>query len=141
MSGQPKWIVVAAAVVSACGSASSAPSGTYPDAPFATLSSEQNTLVIEVRTAPDQPPQRGVATVELLVKNAQGELQDGLEVMSTTWMPAMGHGSSVVPVASAKGNGKYVLDPVYLYMPGHWELPTTFSGSVTDRATPSFDVP
>jgi hypothetical protein len=56
-------------------------------------------------------------------------------------MPAMGHGSSVEPVTTAKGNGTYVLDNVYLFMAGHWELRTTFSGSVTDRATPSFDVP
>jgi hypothetical protein len=66
---------------------------------------------------------------------------DELGIVSTLWMPAMGHGSSVEPVVSPKGKGTYVLDNVYLYMPGHWELRTSFSGTVTDRATPTFDVP
>jgi hypothetical protein len=136
-----KWTFFAAAVVSACGGASSAPNGSFEGPPLATLSSEDSKLTIEVRTAPDQPPSRGVASVQLVVKNVEGVLQDGLGVAATTWMPSMGHGSSVDPVTSAKGNGTYVLDNVYLFMPGHWELRTTFSGTVTDRATPSFDVP
>jgi hypothetical protein len=136
------WLFVAAAFVSACGGAGAPGSGdgSFPATPLVTLSSETSKLVIEVRTAPDQPPQRGVASVELVVK-VEGAPQDGLDVMSTPWMPAMGHGTSVTPTVTAKGNGTYVLDNVYLYMPGHWELRTSFSGSVSDSATPSFDVP
>src|SRR5258706_15782031 len=104
------WVRVAAAFASACGGASSAPNGSFPSAPFASLSSDASKLVIEVRTAPDQPPERGVASVQLVVKDQQGILQDGLDVTSTPWMPSMGHGSSVMPMASAKGNGTYVLD-------------------------------
>jgi hypothetical protein len=141
MHAVEKWVFVAAAFVSACGSAGSTPNGSFPSAPFLTLSSDESKLVIEVRTAPDQPPERGVASVQLVVKDQEGAAQDGLDVASTLWMPSMGHGPSVQPIVSVKGNGTYLLDNVYLFMPGHWELRTSFSGSVIDRATPSFDVP
>jgi hypothetical protein len=106
-----------------------------------TLSSDESKLVIEIRTAPNQPPERGVASVQLVVTDVNGVPQEGLDVAAMPWMPAMGHGTAVQPIASSGGKGAYVLDNVYLYMPGHWELRTSFSGSVTDRATPAFDVP
>jgi hypothetical protein len=70
-----------------------------------------------------------------------GALVDGLDIAATPWMPVMGHGAPVMPVASADGEGKYALRNVSMYMPGLWELRTTFSGIVMDTATPVFDVP
>jgi hypothetical protein len=136
-----RWIFVIAASGTACGAASRPETHSFSESPLSTLSSNDGKLVIEVRTAPDQPPQRGVASVQFVIKNANGVLQDGLDIATTPWMPAMGHGTSVQPTPSARGNGTYVLDNVYLFMPGVWELRTGFSGSVTDSATPSFDVP
>jgi hypothetical protein len=137
-----KRILVAAVFAPACGGASNPQNASFQDEPpLATLSSDQSQLVIEVRTAPTQPPERGIASVQLVVKDQQGAPEDSLDVSALPWMPAMGHGTSVAPVVSAKGNGTYVLDNVYLFMPGHWELRTTFSGSVSDSATPTFDVP
>lgn len=136
-----KYVALAALAVG-CGASSAPPSsGTFPDAPLLTLAGDEDKLVIEVRTAPEQPPDRGVAAVELLVKNRDGAPQDGLDVAMTPWMPSMGHGASVLPTVSTRGPGTYVLDNVQLFMPGRWELRTAFSGSVTDRATPAFDVP
>jgi len=134
-------LVVPAALAAACGGASGSESASFPVAPLFVLPSDGMTLSIEVRTAPDQPPQRGVASVELVVNDAMGAPIDGLDVMALPWMPSMGHGTSVAPTVTAQGKGTYVLDSVYLYMPGHWELRTSFSGTVNDRATPSFDVP
>jgi hypothetical protein len=132
----------AAFVVSACGgSAPAVSSGTFPDAPLVTLASEQSQLQIEVRTSPSQPPERGVSSVELVVKNEAGALQEGLDVDMQPWMPAMGHGAAVKPTVTVRGPGTYVLDDVQLFMAGRWELRTSFSGSVTDSATPAFDVP
>ena len=141
MRSNAKWIFVAAATGFACGGGARPESASFPETPLATFSGEANRLVIEVRTAPDQPPERGVDAVQFVVKDPSGTPQDGLQIAATLWMPAMGHGSSVDPTVTARGKGIYVLDNVYLYMPGHWELRTSFSGSVTDRATPAFDVP
>src|SRR5262245_50240936 len=125
--------------VASCGSASTPSTRSFPDAPLATITSEQNQLVVEVRTAPEQPPERGVATVQLVVKNGAGALQEGLAIDMQPWMPSMGHGAAARPTLSVDGPGTYVLDNVQLYMAGRWELRTSFSGSVTDRATPAFD--
>jgi hypothetical protein len=136
-------IFLAAALAAACTNVPDPGPGasSFPAAPFMTTQSDSGSLTIELRTAPEQPPARGIARVELVVTDAQGERQDGLDVASTLWMPAMGHGSSVQPTVSAQGKGTYVLDSVYLYMPGLWELRTAFSGSVVDQATPQFEVP
>jgi hypothetical protein len=141
MYARAKWWLALSVLATACGGASSASNESFAGPPFLVVPSDDGKLTIEVRTAPEQPPQRGVGAVQFVVKDAQGAAIDGLDVSSTLWMPAMGHGPSVQPVSSAQGHGTYVLDNVYLFMAGHWELRTDFSGSVTDRATPSFDVP
>jgi hypothetical protein len=142
MGAPAKWAFVIAAVLgSACGGASTSGKPSFREAPLVVIPSDAMKLSIEVRTAPDQPPERGVAAVQLVVKDETGAPVDGLDVATLPWMPAMGHGTSVLPTASMQGKGTYVLDNVYLYMPGHWELRTSFSGTVTDRATPTFEVP
>lgn len=134
-------IGVAAVLAVGCGGAPKPASGSFPDAPLATVTSAGGELVIEVRTAPEQPPERGIDSVQLVVRDRAGVLQDSLDVAATPWMPAMGHGTSVAPTVSSPRAGTYVLDDVYLFMPGRWELQTTLSGRVTDSATPAFDIP
>jgi len=135
------WLIVGSLCTSACGSEVSPETSAFPEAALATLSSDEGKLVIEVRTAPDQPPGRGVDGVELFVKSAEGVPLEGLAITSLPWMPSMGHGTSVLPTITERGQGRYVLGNVYLYMPGRWELRTSFSGSVTDGAAPAFEVP
>jgi hypothetical protein len=118
-----------------------APTTSFPVDPYAVLSSEEGKLIVEVRTGPSQPPGRGQTDVQLVVRDVSGSLVDGLEIGATPWMPVMGHGTSVVPVASSEGDGKYALRNVSMYMPGRWELRTMFSGVVMDKVTPTFDVP
>ena len=138
---------IGAALVSAavlgCGGvdAVNSPTTTFPTEPYAVLTSEGGKLIIEVRTGPSQPPGRGKTDVQFLVRDRQGASVDGLVVEATPWMPAMGHGTSVMPDASGEGEGKYALHNVSMYMPGLWELRTRFSGVVMDAATPVFDVP
>jgi hypothetical protein len=108
---------------------------------LAVLMTEQGKLRIEVRTAPVQPPERGLATVQYLIEDESGIRIDGLALEVTPWMPAMGHGTSVVPTVTAQGGGAYVVDNVSLFMPGRWELRSAFSGSRTDRAAPAFEIP
>jgi hypothetical protein len=113
----------------------------FPVDPYAILTSEGGRLTIEIRTGPSQPPSRGNTDVQFVVRDREGALVDGLAVQATPWMPAMGHGTSVMPDAKGEGDGKYAVRNVSLYMPGRWELRTTFSGVVMDAAIPTFDVP
>jgi len=130
-------------VVIGCGGADAGnpPTTSFPVDPYAVLTSEEGKLTIEVRTGPAQPPVRGKTDVQLLVRDRAGALVDGLDIRATLWMPVMGHGGPDVPAASSEGDGQYALRSASMYMPGLWELQTTFSGIVMDSVTPVFDVP
>jgi hypothetical protein len=132
-----------AVLVVGCGGVDGAspPTTTFPTDPYAILTSEEGRLTVEVRTGPAQPPARGKTDVQLVVRDAAGALVEGLDLEATPWMPIMGHGAPVMPVASNEGNGRYALRNVSMYMAGVWELRTTFSGVVMDTATPVFEVP
>ncbi len=129
------------AVLSLCACSGGAPPSTvgcYSGSPTTTATSDSGALSIEVFTCPD-PPSRGTNDVELLVQR-DGTPVDGLTLDVSPFMPAMGHGTST-PTIMAEGGGKYLVTEVYLYMPGVWELRTTFSGAVSDHAAPSLSVP
>jgi YtkA-like len=123
------------------GGAGGASAAMFPEAPLATLSSDNGKLKIEVRTAPDQPPSRGLVTVELRVADAAGKPVDGLDLGVLPWMPDMGHGASTTPDIQAEGGGRYVANKVALFMPGRWELRTKFTGAAEDSATVAFQIP
>jgi hypothetical protein len=121
-------------------SGGAAPAAGFPAEPYTTTTSDSGALVVDVRTSP-QPPARGSNSVELTVKQASdGTPVDGLSVAIQVWMPAMNHGSAD-PTIAPDGSGKYLVTNVYLYMPGTWQLRTTLTGTTTDHATPSLDVP
>jgi hypothetical protein len=133
---------VSLVLLSGCGAAEDpGPVVDFPAEPYAILASDAQKLTIEVRTGPAQPPVRGRSDVQFIVRDPEGAFVDGLAIDATPWMPAMGHGTSVEPVAVSHGEGRYSLRNVSLYMAGRWEVRTTFSGAVTDSATPVFDVP
>lgn len=112
---------------------------TFPAEPLATVVTDQG-LSIEVRTAPEQPPARGLTDVELVVSDADGKPVDGLDLGVQPWMPQMGHGASTKPTIEAMGGGHYVISNVAFFMPGQWELRTTIAGSMNDRATVQFQI-
>ncbi len=125
-----------------CGSEAPSASGvSFPADPIATVTSEGGGLRLAVRTSPSQPPPRGTCAVELTVTNVDGSPADGLSLDVVPWMPAHGHGASVRPSTAAKGNGTYLVTNVVFFMPGEWELRTTFTGSITDHAAPVVEVP
>jgi hypothetical protein len=129
-------------VLLGCSGGAAPPVGGFPAEPLLATSSDSGGLKIELRTSP-QPPARGSSEAELTVtRTNDGATADGLDVAVEPWMPAMGHGSSVVPTVTPEGGGKYHVTGVYLFMPGTWELRITFtSGASRDHAAPSFDVP
>jgi hypothetical protein len=130
--------------LSACASDDSAAAGSVGDAgPFGTIASESGALSIEARTGPDQPPTRGLTTIDLDIADAQsGEPKDGLTLTVVPWMPAMGHGTSVKPALEAVGGGHYVISNVNMYMGGAWDLRIAISAAdaEADRATLHFKI-
>jgi hypothetical protein len=143
--GRNEWLFTLATLMAAaslgCGDvAPSTPTTSFPADPFVVVMSDQGKLAIEVRTGPSQPPGRGETDVQLVVRDAAGELVEGLVIEVTPWMPIMGHGTSVTPMVTGGGAGTYFLRNVSMYMPGVWELRTKFSGPVVDSATPVFEV-
>jgi hypothetical protein len=113
----------------------------FPADALTVASSTSGSLHVEVRTDP-QPPVRGAIRGQLfIVSDSTGAGVDGLDVSVLPWMPAHGHGTSVSPDVTAQGGGLYLVDQLYLYMAGTWELRTTISGALDDAAVPALEVP
>ena len=104
------------------------------------LTSDSGALRIAVRFAPD-PPAVGSNAVELSFTDANGASLSGLGLSVVPWMPAHGHGTSVDPIVTEMTPGTFVATPVYLFMPGSWELRMTTSGTVDDTAKAAFEIP
>ncbi len=138
------WLCVATTILvagGACGTdpaPSSQPSfGADPDQ---TITTDSGNLTIEVRFSPS-PPSIGTDASQLTVKDASGAALTGLSVGVVPWMPAHGHGTSVDPTVSETTPGTFVANPLYLFMPGSWELRVTISGTVDDTAKAAFEIP
>jgi hypothetical protein len=124
-----------------CGGEPGVASASFPAEALTTLTTQGGALQVEVRTAPDQPPGRGVIAVEYRVVGSNGMPAPGLTLGVVPWMPDMGHGASVVPSVADMGGGRYVVSDVEVFMPGKWELRTTFAGAIQDSATPVLQIP
>ena len=127
----------------ACGSSSSGDDAmSFSTVPASSVSSEAGALKIDVLSAPDATPTRGVNSLRFVVTRvADGTPATGLDLDVTPWMPAMGHGASVKPtVEPGPDPGVYTVTNVSLFMPGLWEIRTTIGGSMSDHVTPTFEI-
>lgn len=134
-----KRLALALLLASAC-SSDPASTGGFPEEALTTVTSDHGAATIAVRTAPDQPPSRGIISVEYTVQKGGAPL-DGVTFEVVPMMPDMGHGASTTPTVTAEGGGKYLLTGVELYMAGRWELRTTLSGAVDDTAVITLQIP
>lgn len=133
-------MLVVLGAVAGCGAAP-APSGSgaasFGDAPLLVLPSTAGTKQVTVWTSP-QPPVKGVNVVRLLVTDAAtGTPLDGLGVQAVPWMPSHGHGTAAKTLVEPQQGGVYLIDNVYLYMDGSWELRTTLTDPNGDGSTPA----
>jgi hypothetical protein len=135
-----KTAVAALAAVFALGTACSSPSSSSLADQFpVTVTSDSGQLRVELTTS--SPPVVGTDQLEMSVtKVADGTPLDGMTVTIIPFMPSMEHGTSVVPTVTALGEGKYRVTNLYLFMPGTWELQTSFSGPMSDHAEPTFEL-
>ncbi len=108
--------------------------------PDQTLTSNSGALNVAVRFSP-QPPAVGEDAAELTFTDANGAPVSGIGLTVVPWMPAHGHGTSVNPTVTEMTPGTFVASPLYLFMPGSWELRMTTTGSVDDTATAAFELP
>ena len=80
--------------------------------------------------------------LELTVAEASsGQARSDLAIAVEPWMPSMNHGSSISPTVAPRGDGTYLVTQVDLFMPGHWELRMSLSGSTPDDAVIAVDIP
>jgi len=111
--------------------------GAQPDQ---TMTSDSGALTIAVWFAPD-PPSTGSDAAQIAFTDANGVAVSGLDLSVVPWMPAHGHGTSVNPTVTESTPGVFVATPLYLFMPGSWELRMTIGGTVDDTAKASFEIP
>jgi hypothetical protein len=102
-----------------------------------TVPTDSGRAMVEVRTAPS-PLVRGTASVELTFKDNDGKPIDGLSLSVVPFMVSHAHGTSVVPIVTPEGGGRYLVGEVALFMPGTWQLRIDTG---TDHVAPSLDVP
>ena len=131
-----------AAILAACSSqGTAAQDPTFPEQPVTTLPSTSGNFAVAVRTWPAQHPTLGDSSFELDVRDSQtGDPVPGLDVAVVPFMPAMGHGTSIVPTVTEPSPGVYRLDHVVLFMPGTWQIRTTLNGPMNDAVVPTFDI-
>ena len=149
-----RLIVASAAIfVAGCGqpSAPAAPELVFPGVPALTVASASGQLSIGVWWSPAQPTV-GYDAAQLAVSDTTGAPVRGLTLTIIPWMPAYGHGASVVPAVSETMPGIYVATPLDFFMAGNWELMTAIvrttdsgngdvGGAIDDSAQPTVDVP
>jgi hypothetical protein len=132
--------VLLLALAAGCSGAPDGGADGFPETPYATVMTDAGTLRVEIRTAPTQPPARGLLEVEYAITDAQGAPRDGLSLTVDPWMPEMGHGASVEPTVEPLGGGLYRVSRLGLYMPGRWQLRTGIAGAASDHVVIDLDV-
>jgi hypothetical protein len=134
--------LIAFVAAGACGAAGgpAAPPMSFGVEPDQTVTSDSGALTIAVWFAPD-PPSAGSDAAQIGFTDAGGATVSGLDLSVVPWMPAHGHGTSVNPTVTETAPGVFVATPLYLFMPGSWELRMTIGGTVDDTAKASFEIP
>jgi hypothetical protein len=68
------------------------------------------------------PPIKGTNTWTVRLLDGSGATRDDVTVTARTFMPDHNHGSTVKAVVTPMGGGVYRVAPLYLYMPGLWQV-------------------
>jgi hypothetical protein len=137
----------------ACNSGPAIPSAAplvFPGAPAATVASASGGLWIDVWWSPAQPIV-GYDATQLAISDSNGSPVSGLSLSIVPWMPAQGHGASVLPTVTEISPGTYVATPIDFFMAGQWELRTAITNAadgggadgaiIDDTADPTVNVP
>ena len=136
-----------ALALAGCGAAPTPPPPelTFTGSPDATVTSDSGALAIALWWSPVQPTV-GYDASQLAITDASGAPVAGATVTIVPFMPAHGHGASVLPTVTESSPGVYVATPLDFYMSGTWQLRTRIQGAgdaaqIDDTAEPTVDVP
>lgn len=112
------------------------------DTPLTTADGQEGHVHVALWRASTQDLTRGVLAFELVVTDvADAAPLDGWTLSVRPWMPAMGHGTAIVPTVAALGDGHYRVTNVSLSMAGHWVLATDLvHGELADHVDLGVDV-
>jgi len=95
------------------------------------MSAAATTAKVVLVSASLSPPARGTNTWTIKVTDAQGNAIPNATVTAKPFMPDHGHGSSVEPVVTANPDGTFAVTPLYLFMPGLWQITFTVKTATT----------
>jgi hypothetical protein len=132
MAGLRLGAVAIAVSVGSCGSPSASDADALfscenetraqPYSPGVTRVSESGAWQAELVESDPGPPIKGTNTWTVKLMDGAGVPQDDVKMTVSPYMPDHVHPSTVKAVATPQGGGVYVVKPVYLYMPGYWEV-------------------
>lgn len=113
---------------------------TRKDVYTAGISKPADALVVRIVDATPAPPAKGMNAMTIQVADGAGKPVDGATLTLTPFMPDHGHGSAATPVVTAKGDGKYAVEKIYLPMAGLWTLTVKveIAGAAPAQTTFSF---
>ncbi len=90
-------------------------------APNLTVAGKQGMKVVLLSGSP-VPPTRGTNTWKVRVLDPSGNQAQNATVVAKPFMPDHGHGTNVQPVVTANPDGTFDVAPLYLFMPGLWQV-------------------
>jgi hypothetical protein len=73
-------------------------------------------------TSEPGPPVKGTNTWTMKVLDGAGAAHEDVTVTARTFMPDHNHGSTIKAHVTPMGAGIYRVTPLYLYMPGLWQV-------------------
>jgi hypothetical protein len=142
-------LVLVALAAARCGSPDASPDATagplyscaaetraVPYAPNLTRTSASGAFKAILLASVPAPPSRGSDAWTVKIVDANDVGQDGLLLAASPFMPDHGHPSTVKAVVTPLGGGEYSLTPLYLYMPGYWEVTITLRPPTGDGGAP-----
>ena len=152
MQHKQKIAILAAAVVAACGGSNSGPGddagvvncanapGVMTYAPSMTVTSASGATKYTLVSSSPAPPAHGNDIWTVKVTNAaNGSAMPGLNLGIKTLMPEHGHSSPTIATITDNGGGNYTVgtssNPLYLFMPGVWQIQLFPSAAPTDTGT------
>ena len=93
-----------------------------PYAPNLTLASKSGAFLAVLVSSEPGPPVKGTNIWTVKILDGAGAAQADLPMTARTFMPDHNHGSTVKAVVTPMGGGLYLVKPLYLYMPGLWQI-------------------
>jgi hypothetical protein len=77
---------------------------------------------VVLMTSEPGPPVKGTNTWTVKLLDDTGAPRDDVPITVRTFMPDHNHGSTIKASVTPMGNGVFRVSPLYLYMPGLWQV-------------------